>query len=81
MLAERERLHVITIDSDFAKAVQPFSIALSSEQKHLSQRLFDTIMRNRDKFEKAGFNWRLDGHTVQRDKGDSSSSNDDSESP
>ena len=79
--AEREKLEVIAIDSDFAKAMQPFSIALSSEHKHLSQRLFETIRRNRDKFERAGFNWRLDGQAADGVKVGGGSSNDESESP
>ena len=59
-LAEREKLHVLDIDSDLAKAIQPYSTARSSQHKALSGRLFDTIARSRDQFEKAGFNWRLD---------------------
>ena len=59
-LAEREKLEVVAIDSDLAKAIQPYSTARSSQHKALSGRLFDTIARSRDQFEKAGFNWRLD---------------------
>ena len=59
-LAEREKLEVIDIDSDLAKAIQPYSTARSSQHKALSGRLFDAIARSRDQFEKAGFNWRLD---------------------
>ena len=58
--AEREKLHVVDIKSDLAKAIQPFSVARSSKYKALSGRLFDTIARSRDQFEKVGFNWRLD---------------------
>lgn len=60
-LAEQNRLEVVPIDSPLSKAVQPFSIARASDHKYLSQRLFDHIARSRDKFESAGFNWRLDG--------------------
>jgi ABC-type molybdate transport system substrate-binding protein len=60
-LAEQNRLEVIPIDSPLSKAVQPFSIARSSDHKYLAQRLFDLIARSREKFESAGFNWRLDG--------------------
>ncbi|HIA19875.1 MAG TPA: molybdate ABC transporter substrate-binding protein [Planctomycetaceae bacterium] len=59
-LAEREKLEVVAIESDLAKAIQPYSTARSSQHKALSGRLFDTIARSRDQFEKAGFNWRLD---------------------
>jgi ABC-type molybdate transport system substrate-binding protein len=51
---------VIRVDSPLAKAIQPFSIARSSKHKYLSRRLFAAISRSRDKFESAGFHWRLD---------------------
>jgi len=57
--AEAERLDVVDIDSPLAKAIQPFSTALSSKHKRLSQRLFDTVARSRQSFISAGFNWRL----------------------
>jgi molybdate transport system substrate-binding protein len=59
-LAEQARLDVISIPSDLAKAIQPYSIARSSRFKRLNGRLLDTISRSREKFEAAGFNWRLD---------------------
>jgi hypothetical protein len=43
-----------------AKAIQPFSVARSSEYKQLGHRLYETIARSRDRFESRGFNWRLD---------------------
>ena len=43
-----------SFDSPDAKAIQPFSIAKSSDHKFLSQRLFDKIAQSRDKFEAAG---------------------------
>lgn len=58
--AEGERLGVIEIDSQLAKAVQPFSIARSSDHKYLGRRLFTKLSQSRDKFESKGFNWRLD---------------------
>jgi ABC-type molybdate transport system substrate-binding protein len=61
-LAEKERLKIIPIDSPAAKAVQPYSIAKTSQKKQLARRLYETIARNRDKFESAGFNWRLGGN-------------------
>ncbi len=60
-LAERSRLDIVDIDTPLAKAVQPYSIARSSEFKYLGRRLFDHIAQSRDRFEAAGFNWRLDG--------------------
>ncbi|MEK6248522.1 MAG: substrate-binding domain-containing protein, partial [Planctomycetales bacterium] len=59
--AEHNRMTVVDIDSPLAKAIQPFSIARSSDFKHLSRRLFDRITRSREDFETAGFNWRLNG--------------------
>jgi ABC-type molybdate transport system substrate-binding protein len=59
-LAEQAKLDVIPISSNLAKAIQPYSIARSSQFKRLNERLFDTISRSRKKFEQAGFNWRLD---------------------
>jgi molybdate transport system substrate-binding protein len=59
-LAEGERLGVIDVDSQLAKAIQPFSVARSSDQKYLGRRLFAKLAQSRDKFESKGFNWRLD---------------------
>jgi len=59
-IAEGDKLEVIPIDSPLGKAVQPYSIARSSDYKHLAGRLFDTIVRSREDFERAGFNWQLD---------------------
>jgi molybdenum ABC transporter molybdate-binding protein len=59
-LAERDRLEIVRIDSPLAQAVQPYSIARSSDFKHLSRRLYEHIARSRASFESAGFHWRLD---------------------
>ncbi len=59
-LAERDKLDVIPIASPLAKAIQPYSIARSSHFKHIARRLFQAIAQSRDKFESAGFVWRLD---------------------
>ncbi len=55
----QDQVEIIPIDSNLAKAVQPFSIARSSDFQHLSQRLFEAISRSREAFENAGFNWQL----------------------
>ncbi len=60
-LAETEKIDVISVDSPAALAIQPFSIARNSQQKHLSQRLFRAISDAKQSFETAGFRWRLDG--------------------
>lgn len=59
-LAEKDKLDVVAIDSPLAKAVQPYSIARSSDFKYLGRRLFQTIAHSRSSFEKAGFVWQLD---------------------
>jgi len=58
-LAERDRLHVVSIDSPLAKAVQPYAIARSSDYKYLGRRLYETIEQSRECFESAGFVWVL----------------------
>ncbi len=60
--AEGERLGVIDVDSQLAKAIQPFSVARSSDHKYLGRRLFAKLAQSRDKFESKGFNWLLDDH-------------------
>ena len=58
--AEADRIDAVPIDSPMARAVQPFSIARSSDHKQLSRRLFQAIARSRKQFEEAGFVWQLD---------------------
>jgi len=58
-----DKIEIIPVKSDLAKAIQPFSVARASEFKHLSQRLFDTVSASRRQFEQAGFRWRLTPHT------------------
>ncbi len=58
-LSERGRIGVVPIDSQSAKAVQPFAIARMSPHKQLVRRLFSHIARSREVFEQAGFAWRL----------------------
>ncbi len=59
--AEADKIDTIPIDSPLAKAVQPYSIARSSEYKHLGRRMYQAISQSRDSFESAGFVWRLGG--------------------
>ena len=60
----RERVDVIHIDSPLNQAIQPLSIARSSEHKHLIGRLHRRIAAARDSFEAAGFHYRLDSTTA-----------------
>ena len=57
--AEDDKVDAVYIDSPFAKAVQPFSIARSSRYKHLGRRLFDALAAAEKQFEDAGFHFRL----------------------
>jgi molybdate transport system substrate-binding protein len=58
--AEADRIDAVPIDSIKARAVQPFSIARSSDHKQLGRRLFQAIAHSRKQFEEAGFVWQLD---------------------
>ena len=58
-LAERDKVDIVTVESELSKAIQPYSIARSSRHKELGRRLFRAIARSRDAFESAGFHWRL----------------------
>jgi molybdate transport system substrate-binding protein len=55
-----DQLDVIRIDSPLNQAIQPLSIARSSQYKHLTGRLYQRIARSREAFEAAGFHYRLD---------------------
>jgi molybdenum ABC transporter molybdate-binding protein len=57
-IAESDKVDAVRIESPHAKAIQPFSIARSSEHKYLGRRLFQAIVSARDKFESAGFHFR-----------------------
>ena len=57
--AESDKVDFVRIDSEFAKAIQPFSIACSSDYKHLGRRLFNEIAQAGARFEEAGFHFRL----------------------
>ena len=59
-LAESDKVDAVHIDSPYAKAVQPFSIARASEYKYLGRRLKKRIAESKEAFSSAGFNFRLD---------------------
>ena len=54
-----EKLDSIEIQSPLNEAIQPLSIARSSEQKQLIGRLYRHIATARESFEAAGFHYRL----------------------
>ncbi|MEK6239068.1 MAG: molybdate ABC transporter substrate-binding protein [Planctomycetales bacterium] len=58
-IAESDKVDAIRIPSAAAKAIQPFSIARSSDHKHLSRRFYQAVANARTDFEAAGFHWRL----------------------
>jgi len=58
-LPEKDRLHVVEIDSEYANAVQPFGIASTSRHKQLMLRLYRFIGSSREVFEELGFGWEL----------------------
>ncbi len=58
-LAEQNRVDAITIDSDLARAVQPFASSNQTEYVQLTQRLFEAISQSRADYEAAGFSWIL----------------------
>ena len=57
--AESDKVDSVKIDSKYAKAVQPFSIACSSDYKFLGRRLYLDIAAAEERFVKAGFHFRL----------------------
>ena len=61
--SESEKIDVVRIDSDAAKAIQPLGIARASHNKQLARRLMQAITRARSDFEEAGFHWRFDDHS------------------
>jgi molybdate transport system substrate-binding protein len=58
-LASRDQIDIVRIESEHNRAIQPLSIAKSSEHKHLGRRLFRRIAESREAFETAGFHFRL----------------------
>ncbi|MCA9109309.1 MAG: molybdate ABC transporter substrate-binding protein [Planctomycetaceae bacterium] len=58
VLANEDRVDIVHFTSPLNRAVQPFSIAKSSEHKYLARRLFRQIVDSPDAFKSAGFNYR-----------------------
>jgi ABC-type molybdate transport system substrate-binding protein len=59
-LANKDTVDIIKIESKLSRAVQPFSIAKTSDHKYLLRRLFKKIAASPEAFEQAGFNFILD---------------------
>jgi molybdenum ABC transporter molybdate-binding protein len=56
--ANLDTIDVVRFDSSLNLAIQPFSIAKSSDHKHLGRRLLRKILDSPEAFEKAGFHFR-----------------------
>jgi hypothetical protein len=65
-MANDHKVDIIHIESKLNLAVQPFGIARTSVHKYLVRRLFERIASSKDKFEKAGFNFRLGEPAVEK---------------
>jgi molybdate transport system substrate-binding protein len=59
VLPNRDRVDVIPIQSSLNLAIQPLSIARTSDHKHLVRRLFQRVAESGHAFEEAGFHFRL----------------------
>ncbi len=59
VLANRDTIDIVRIDSPLNQAIQPLSIARTSDHKHLVRRLFRRIANSPDAFRQAGFHFRL----------------------
>lgn len=56
--ANLDAVDVVRFDSPLNLAIQPFSIARSSDHKHLGRRLLDKLLASPAAFEQAGFHFR-----------------------
>ena len=63
-LPEQDHLHVIHIDSEYAQAAQPFTVAHTSHHKQLMHRLYEFIGQSEEIYEELGFGWTL-GRSVE----------------
>jgi ABC-type molybdate transport system substrate-binding protein len=59
VMASRDKVDVLPIDSSLNLAIQPFSIARNSDHKYLVRRLFRRIAESPKAFEDVGFHFRL----------------------
>lgn len=60
VLPNKDEVDIVRIESPLNMAIQPFSIAKTSEHKYLLRRLFKRIANSPEAFENAGFHFRLD---------------------
>ena len=69
VLANKEHLDMVRIKSPLNLAIQPLSIARSSEHKHIVRRLVAKIAASPEAFETAGFHFRLTKPAADKPKG------------
>jgi hypothetical protein len=62
--ANLDTVDVVRFDSPLNLAIQPFSIAKTSDHKYLGRRLFRKISESPEAFEKVGFHFRLPAGTT-----------------
>lgn len=55
-----DQIDIIRIESKLKTAVQPFSVANSSDHKHLVRRLYQRVANSKEAFENAGFDFLLE---------------------
>ena len=63
--ANLDSVDYLPIDSALNKAIQPFSIAKTSQHKELAKRLLEHIARSEKEFQEAGFEFKLGGVDVR----------------
>jgi molybdenum ABC transporter molybdate-binding protein len=59
VLANQDTIDIVRIESPLNRAIQPLSIAKTSDHKHLVRRLFRRIADSPEAFQRAGFHFRL----------------------
>jgi molybdenum ABC transporter molybdate-binding protein len=57
--AESEKISIVRLSSPKALAVQPLSLAKTSQYKWLTRRFMQFVMQNEEQFKSIGFRWRL----------------------
>lgn len=65
VLPNQDKVDIIRIESPLNLAIQPFSIAKTSDHKYLLRRLFKRISNSPEAFESVGFHFRLDADSEE----------------
>ena len=58
-MANRDEVDIVRIDSPLNVAIQPFSIAKTSDHKYLVRRLLRKVAASPEAFESIGFHFRM----------------------